>query len=308
MKKVLLTGGTGFIGRHTLRMLQDRGYEVHAISSKEVPSQSEGVHWSQVDLLNHEAVTSLVREIKPSHLLHIAWDVTHGKFWNSPSNLDWVQASLNLFQAFALNGGQRATVAGSCTEYDWSHSLCSEDTTPFNPSSLYGTCKRALHLILRAFSKEANISLAWGYIFYLFGPHEQENRFLPAIIRGSLLGKEIPCSHGKQLRDFLYVKDVAGGLVALLDSDLTGGVNIASGQGIMLRDLAAKAVAHHEGQALLKFGALNPPRNDPPELVADVTRLKEELKWQPQYTLEEGLKETVSWWEEEISVKNKGLS
>jgi nucleoside-diphosphate-sugar epimerase len=303
MKRVLLTGGTGFIGRHALKMLQDRGYEVHAISSREVACGSEGVTWYQVDLLNHEAVTSLVGEIKPTHLLHIAWDVTHGKFWNSPSNLDWVQASLNLFRAFAANGGERATVAGSCTEYDWGHSLYSESKTPFNPSSLYGTCKRALHLILRSFAKEAKISLAWGYIFYLFGPHEHENRFLPAIIRSLLLQKEVPCSHGRQIRDFLYVKDVAGGLVALLDSELTGGVNIASGQGIALRELASKVARNPKDHGLLKFGALPPPQNDPTELVADVTRLREELKWQPQYTLEEGLQETLSWWEEELSVK-----
>src|SRR6185437_4600040 len=304
MKKVLLTGGTGFIGRHTLKMLQDRGYEVHAISSREIPSASDKVNWYQVDLLNHEAVSALVREIKPSHLLHIAWNVTHGKFWNAPSNLDWVEASLNLFRAFASNGGERATVAGSCTEYDWGHRLYSEETTPFNPASLYGTCKRALHLILRSFAKEAKISLAWGYIFYLFGPHEHENRFLPAIIRSLLLQKEVPCSHGRQIRDFLYVKDVAGGLVALLDSALTGGVNIASGQGIALRELASKVIIHPKDHALLKFGALPPPPNDPPELVADVTRLREELKWQPRYTLEEGLQETISWWEEELSVRS----
>src|SRR5215831_17247568 len=105
MKRVLVTGGTGFIGRHSLPMLARKGYDVHALTSRAVVPTTTDVTWHRANLFDHTATEDIVARIRPSHLLHFAWYAEHGRFWNSPLNLQWVGASLELIQAFQRHGG-----------------------------------------------------------------------------------------------------------------------------------------------------------------------------------------------------------
>src|SRR5689334_22814100 len=107
MKRVLLTGATGLIGRHCLPTLLAQGYEVHAVSARGVAAFPTGVHAHQADLLDLGQVTALLEGIQPSHLLHLAWYTRPGAYWASLENISWVQASLGLLQAFVTHGGRR---------------------------------------------------------------------------------------------------------------------------------------------------------------------------------------------------------
>jgi nucleoside-diphosphate-sugar epimerase len=304
MKRVLLTGATGFIGRNSIPFLLQKNYEIHAISSKDQYSDGQ-LTWHKVDLLDPLQVAQVCSKIKPTHLLHFAWYAVHGKFWNAKENLDWVAASLSLLKQFSEQGRKRVVIAGTCAEYDWSHGngMCHEDFTPRKPASLYGTCKAALHQIVESFSKEAGLSAAWGRIFHLYGPNEHPGRFVSAVIRKLLSKEEIPCSDGNQKRDFLHVEDVASAFVTLLDSDLQGAINIASGVPTALKDvskmIADKIGDHH----LVKLGALPCPANHPLLLIADASRLTKELGWKPRYDLESGLYSTIDWWKQAVDYK-----
>ena len=98
MKRVLLTGATGFVGRHCLQPLLERGYEVHALTSRPVPTtEQDGVHWHLLDLLAPRPLS--LEQIQPTHLLHLAWYAVPGKYWTSPENVRWVEASLALLRA-----------------------------------------------------------------------------------------------------------------------------------------------------------------------------------------------------------------
>ena len=132
--KVLVTGAHGFIGYHCLSKLLDRGYEVHALSSTK-RSDFSPVIWHQADLFLSSQISSLISDIKPTHLLHLAWYTDHGHFWNSTENLAWVQASLSLMRSFLESGGKRYVGAGTCAEYDWTYKFCSENTTPCCPNT-----------------------------------------------------------------------------------------------------------------------------------------------------------------------------
>jgi nucleoside-diphosphate-sugar epimerase len=230
VKRVLVTGATGFIGRHCLPLLTARGYETHAVSFrntlKEAPND---IQWHQVDLMEASQLLKMMKTVEPTHLLHLAWYVVPGKCWNSPENLRWVQTSLDLLQAFSKHGGQRVVIAGTCAEYDWRYSYCSERITPLAPTSLYGSCKHALQIMCEAFSKEMDLSSAWGRIFFLYGPYEHPMRLVSSVICSLLRGEAARCTHGNQLRDYLYVKDVAEAFIMILDNDIQGPVNIASG-------------------------------------------------------------------------------
>jgi nucleoside-diphosphate-sugar epimerase len=294
----LVTGATGFIGRHTLSRLAERGFDVHAVARSMPPDRSEAT-WHTTDLLEPGAAERLVRTIRPSHLLHLAWFATPGEFWSSPENHRWVEASTTLIREFAAAGGKRVVVAGTCAEYDWNSGLCVEGETPLEPATLYGHCKHVLHERTQQLAREAGIAAAWGRIFFVYGPHEHPDRLVASVICSLLRGAEARCSHGQQVRDFLHVADVADAFVALVASDAAGPVNIASGSPTRVRDIVELVAAAIGRRDLLRFGAVSTPPGDPPVLVADVRRLREELGWVPRFSLEEGVMQTVQWWREQ---------
>jgi nucleoside-diphosphate-sugar epimerase len=304
MKRVLVTGAAGFVGLHCLPLLAARDYEIHAVSARAQQKDYAGVRWHQADLLDALQVAELMAKVRPTHLLHLAWFTVPGQYWTSLENVRWVQASLNLFQEFHRNKGARAVMAGTCAEYDWRYGYCSERLTPLSPATLYGTCKHSLQLILDALARELSTSLAWGRIFFLYGPNEPPQRLVPYLIRGMLRGDAVRCSHGNQIRDFLFIEDVAGAFVALLESDVSGPVNIASGEGIAVKELVYRIAQQLSARDLVELGAVPLSEGEPPLLVADIRRLKEEVGWTPRYGLEQGLERTIKWWKERILEDN----
>jgi nucleoside-diphosphate-sugar epimerase len=298
MKRVLLTGANGFVGRHCQPALLARGYQVHAVTSrKHVPTpELSGVRWHAADLLDREQISALLSDARPTHLLHCAWYAVPGKYWTAAENFRWVEAGMHLLEAFADQGGQRVVGVGSCAEYDWRDGHCSELATSLNPATTYGVCKHAFQLLLTAFSKHAGLSAAWGRLFFLFGPHEPRERLVASAIRSILLEKPTTCTHGRQIRDFLYIQDAADALVALLDSDVLGPVNIASGVPVAVSVVVQEIADQLQRPNLVRLGAIPASENEPPVLVADVARLRDEVRWSPRYDLPGGLAETINWW------------
>lgn len=296
MNRVLVTGASGFIGRATLALLLGQGYEVHAITSRQPIELLPGVQWHTQNLLISEQTAQLITNVKPSHLLHFAWYAEPSRYWTSSLNLTWVQASLQLFQLFVEHGGERLVVAGTCAEYDWNYGFCSEIVTPTVPATLYGVAKNSLQLLLAAFAKQVNLSSAWGRIFWLYGPHEHPARLVSSVCSNLLRNQFARVSHGNQIRDFLHVTDVARAFVALLSSQVTGVVNIASGQPVKVKELVCKIAELTNQLHLVQLGVLPTPPDEIPLLVGDNRRLTQEVGWQPIYNLESGLTQTLEFW------------
>jgi nucleoside-diphosphate-sugar epimerase len=233
--------------------------------------------------------------VRPSHLLHLAWVTTPGEYWTSLENERWREASVHLVREFIRFGGRRVVVAGTCAEYDWSHGICDEATTPMRPATLYGRCKHALHLDLVQLTEAAGRELAWARLFFLYGPGEHRARLVPGVIESLLRGQPALCTPGTQQRDFLHVSDAAEALVRILMSREVGAFNVASGTAIPVAEVVGRIGRLLGASRLIRLGARPASSNEPALLAADVCRIRA-LDWNPRFGLTEGLEDTIAWW------------
>jgi nucleoside-diphosphate-sugar epimerase len=310
-KRVLVSGASGFIGRWSVPPLLRLGYEVHAVLSghakRDLPEQLRGTKIHVVDLFDESAIDALMSAVRPTHLLHFAWIATPGVYWTSAENFRWVAASEHLLRAFRARGGTRVMMAGSCAEYDWSRvAVCHESSSPLANDSAaamtpYAECKITLQATLAEFGRQERLSTAWGRIFFQFGPDEYPDRLVPSVICNLLQNREAACSHGRQIRSFLHVADVGAAFAAVLDSDVEGPVNIGSDERIALADLIGRIGRQIGRVDLLRIGARPAPPQEPPLLVPEIHRLRDQVRWQPRFTLNEGLADTIAWWRNRLS-------
>jgi nucleoside-diphosphate-sugar epimerase len=301
-RRALVTGAGGFLGQPAVKALLERGWPVEAATLGPPPVGAGEARWHDIDLLDSGLVSRLLEETRPSHLLHLAWHIgAAGDLYDSRENDRWVESSVALLREFADLGGKRVVFVGSCAEYDWEHGVCDERTTPLSPASRYGLAKKELgERFTQVLAADDRLTGAWARPFFLFGPHEAPRRLLASVIRSLLEGEPARCSHGRQIRDYLYSVDAADALVTLLESDVEGAVNIASGEPSTIAQLVYRAAAQLGREELVELGAIAARPDEPPLIVADVRRLREEVGWSPRHAIEEALGATIDWWRRRI--------
>jgi nucleoside-diphosphate-sugar epimerase len=294
-RKVLLTGASGFIGRHAAVALAKAGVELH-LTSRSRPPVDVGV-WHQADLLEPEAIKAVVSTVRPHVVLHAAWCVEHSRFWTDPNNLNWVAATVCLVRAAVEGGASRFVGLGTCYEYDWpENGICDEFGTPVAGHTLYDTSKDATRRVLDAYCREVGIGFAWARLFFLYGPGEAPMRLVASVARALARGEEAALSSGTTVRDFMDVRDAGAALAKLGLSQVKGAINIASGEGVRISDLVLKMGDLAGCLDLINIGALPDRPGDPPRIVADTRRLREELGFRPSISLEQGLGGALSYW------------
>ena len=288
--RILLTGASGYLGRHVLAYLRQQGCDV-VVLGRSLPVGYGDVPWVQCDLLDGTGLEQAVQRAGATHLLHLAWTTGYGAYWTSPLNFRWADATLRLLQAFADAGGQHAAIAGTCAEYDWAPlplGTLVENASPYAPATLYGVAKDATRRMATALCAARGVSLAWGHIFFPFGPGEAPQRMLPSLVR-VFQGQAAPFGVNiAGYRGMLPVADAASALGTLLVQGCHGNFNICSGQPVLIGDVV-KTLARLCGADPGPVLALASARaGDPPVLVGDTTRLRA-TGWRPQFTLEQGL-------------------
>lgn len=294
MKKVIVTGAAGFVGSYCVEILKDKNYQVFALSRASREEDRDNIKWITADLFNFQELNSIIEEIKGDLLLHLAWITTPGVFYESEENHIWVKSSLNLIENFLLNGGKRVVVAGSCAEYDWNKKKFLEEDSCY-PASLYGRSKLHLFNQLRDICAKYNASFAWGRIFNVFGPKEPPEKIISLIVKAAIEKRKIQCLAKDDVRDFIYIKDVANIFVKLLEESFDGIINIATGKGHSIDDIAKMV-----GQKLniSNFCDFKQKNSKFPEVVGDIKNLHK-LKYRFLFDINKGLDETIRWWLDE---------
>lgn len=294
--RVLVTGASGFIGRHAVAALLARGCEVVAVGRR--PGESAPrLDWLAGDLLAPGEPERVAAMARADAVLHLAWCVTPGRFWTDADNLDWVAASLRLVRAAAEAGTRRLVFTGTCFEYDWpSDADCREGETPLAGHTLYDIAKDSLHRTAAAFAGQAGLSFAWARLFHLYGPGEDPARLVPQICRALVAGEEARASSGRVLRDFMDVRDAGAALAALVTSEVTGLVNVASGEPVTIADIVTRLAALAGRPELARLGALADRPGEPPRITADVARLRWVVGAPVPRLLQQGLAEALDFW------------
>ena len=239
----LVTGASGFIGARTLAPLIARGFVVHTMGRR-TPGTPGIVH-HRADLFDRAAVSDVLADVRPSHILHGAWYVEHGAFWEAPENLEWVAATLAFARQCVASGVKRFVGIGSCAEYDWSDGGMTprREDDPCRPASPYGWAKLATCQLLGEFLPRAGMSFAWARLFHLYAMDEDPRRFVGQLVTALANDQVFLVKAPLLVRDYSPVASIGAMLAALLAGEANGPVNVASGQGRGLAELARELAA-----------------------------------------------------------------
>lgn len=291
--RVAVTGAAGFVGRHVIDELLRRGHQVDGTLGCRSDLSGVPVRTAKLDLLDTAPARQWLLTVRPDALIHLAWSTTPGEYRETSENDRWQQASSRLFEAALEAGCTRIVGVGSCAEYVWNNEVCSEAHTRILPRTAYGHAKAATCAALDKAATGAGVSWAWARLFHLFGPGEPEAKLVASVIRALSRGDVAPCTSGRQERDYLFVRDTASALVSLLEADVVGPVNVASGRALPIRTLVETIISRF-GSGRAEFGAIPTDPAEPQRLVADVRRLRDEVGWTPRTDLARAIDETIT--------------
>ncbi len=290
--KVLVTGASGFLGGYVLASLHRRGIETIVIGRKP-PIGRQYSDFIEADLLSVRNFVDVLSQAKASHLLHLAWYAEHGKYWKSPLNLRWVEATIRLVEAFCATGGQRFVGVGTCAEYDWSYGYCREDTTPLNPSSLYGVAKDAARRMVEAICEQSGVSWAWARVFFPYGPGDSPDRLVPSLIK-VFRGQRDPFGvNAEAYRDFVHASDLGNAFAALLTDGQRGSYNVCSGQPLSIGDLVRRLALLMSADPAIVLELTADQPGGPALLVGENAKLKA-LGWTPRVFIDDGLEKMIA--------------
>jgi UDP-glucuronate decarboxylase len=302
--RVLVTGIAGFIGAQVARQLVKAGHEViglvlEGIDLRRIEEIRSDIQLVYGDLCGAEDVVTGLTGLKPEACIHLAWYAEPTMYLHAMQNLDVLNGSIRLAAGLGQTGCPYFLGTGTCVEYDTNYGYLSENT-PLKPESVYAGSKLAFKTVLDQLERTTGMKTGWVRLFYQYGPYEDSRRLVPAVIKALLAGQKQALTPGKQVRDYLHVEDVGAAIAGVMEKRVTGAVNVGSGVPITVCDLVTKIGELIGRQDLLDFGAIPYRPDDPMFICANSSRLKSSTGWQPRYNLEEGLRQTIDWWKEEL--------
>jgi nucleoside-diphosphate-sugar epimerase len=299
-KNLLVVGGTGFIGRHLVRKAIECNYNVTVLSSKK--------HIEKVDSKNIDYITADIRDFKQlkselsnrgiHYVVNLGGYIDHVNFLSGGFSVieTHFNGVLNLVRCLDWSKIKGFVQIGSSDEYGNLKAPQSENRRE-RPISSYSLGKVAANQFLQMLHREEGIPIVLLRLFLVYGPGQDEKRFIPQIIQGCLKEESFPVSLGEQLRDFCYIEDVVQGiLLAMKCSDAYGEIiNIASGDPVKIREVI-ELIQNRIGKGSPLFGKVKYRKGENMALYADISKAKKILSWQPATKLSKGLDKTISYY------------
>ena len=293
--KVLIIGGSGFIGRHLVkRCLKDTRF-VTCIGFSQSIKDFDTIH---VDIKNSDKLRNVLYGKSFDYIFNLGGYIDHTHYFKGGRNVIETHFTglLNVLDCIDIKSLKGFVQVGSSDEYGNAPSP-QRETMRENSISPYSQAKvAASHLVQMLHRTEGFPGVVLRF-FLVYGPRQNEKRFLPQIIKGCLNNVEFKTSEGKQLRDFCYIDDVVEAMIkaAVLPQSRGQVINVASGIPVAIRDVIQKIMLLTGGGKPLWGG--HPYRvGENMELYADISLAKNLLHWEPQVSLDVGLKKTIEYY------------
>ena len=300
LSTVVITGASGFIGRHLCNTLSKRGIRVIALSRNGQPNRLVETEHYELDLRDQMKVRELIQYIKPRYVVHLAAvknrSVAASEYRDAYDG-NWL-SSFNLVEACNEVGTlKRFVFLGSSDEYG-------QQLPPFRESSReapvtsYGVSKLAVTQLLQTFSRSCGFPAVVLRPTIAYGPNQGSDMFLSAMIQSIVCGERFAMTQGEQTRDYVYIDDLITAIMSALSvgNEVCGQlINISSGTPLRVRDLANKVARLVDAEAgkLLDFGARDYRPGEAMEYWSNNDLANELLNWRPLVSLDDGLRRTI---------------
>lgn len=276
MKKILITGGTGFVGRQIVRSLSKKNVEITLVvrtgkenTVKNVPSVKKVIASQDIFVENQHWWANVCQGIDT--VIHAAWYVEPGQYLGSEKNVDCLIGSLELVRGAASAKVARFIGVGTCFEYELSESRLSI-RTPLKPLTTYAAAKTSLFTFCSAYLPSRGTDFTWCRLFYLYGEGEDERRLVP-YVRGKISkGDTAELTEGKQIRDYMNVSKAGDQIAEVALGMEVGPVNICSGLATTVREIAENIAKEYGRPDLLSFSKKAENINEPPCVLGEPTR------------------------------------
>lgn len=299
MKKILVTGGSGFVGAAVVRLLLEQGYEVALLlrpssNTRRIDDLLVQCTVIRGDLSKIEDARTALIKFSPHTVIHLAWDGVKGADRNSSEQMNNVVNSIALYRLTEQIGCAQFVGLGSQAEYGQVSGRISEATAT-HPTTVYGATKLATSLTLERSAAVSSRPFAWLRLFSSYGPDDDPSWMIPYLIRSLLAGEKPSLTKAEQLWDYIHVNDVAAGIVAAVNFDAHGFFNIGSGNAKPLREIVSMIRDAIDPSLPLGFGELPYRPDQVMHLEADINALSFATGWQPKISFESGITQTVEW-------------
>lgn len=304
-RRVLVTGGGGFIGANLVAALLAAGHEVHATlrpdgSRSRLPALAS-VRQHELDLRNEAAVRRLLLALRPELIFHAAFPSAYAGHSLNRVAHDAIRVVSLLLDSAAYIGSCRFVHLGSSLEYGPSQQAHHEEEL-LRPTTIRGAVKAAESQLVLQQARVGAVATTVLRIFSVYGPWEPEHRLVPTALLAAREGGELALTPAGYGHDLVFVRDVAAAcLLAASEPRAVGEIfNVGGGQHVTNEDLvsAIETVAAEEGESgriRIRVGAYEPREMDRKVWVADLSKSREILGWSPRRSLHDGLRETLRW-------------
>ncbi len=298
-ESVLVTGATGFIGRHLVDRLLEEGSRVSALAREPggMPDRwsRRGLVVHHGDVTDRRAVSRAVDAASPAVLFHLASTSFNPPTTDPREHVAVICGGAVNVLAAVDGAATRVVHAGSGAEYG-AGSRLREDHS-LEPTTVLGAAKAAASLLMQAFARAGGASTVVLRLFTPYGPGERASRLVPSAVLAALRGEDVRISDGRQQRDFVYVDDVVEALLLAGAATLSPGAtfNVCSGKGTSIREVAELILELVGGRGKVVSGAMPTRPDEVWELSGENDAARRDLGWEPLVDLREGLRRSIAW-------------
>ena len=305
IKKIFVTGATGFIGRHLVHRLIAEGYSVGALvrpaSASPETGRIEVVSYFYGDIRNYEDLKTAFSAFEPDTVIHL---VTYYSVMHQADEIGVmldtnVKGTINLLEATKESGTVKQFInTSSCAVYEQKKQRLKEEDA-IKPQNLYAMTKLQAEEACSYYADAFHLPCVTLRLFPPYGPGDHERRLIPYVI-GSILKNTPPnLTTGKQEWDFVYIDDIVNAYLAVLKSypfkDDHAIFNVGTGEAVSIRSVVEKIRGNIGSDIDLPWGSVAHRVNEVWYNSADITRAQTVLRWSPETGIDEGIKKTVAW-------------